>query len=152
MTRSGRACRLESLGHPTCESECGSWPTPRATDGERGGWGDLLAMVRTGKGSRRREWGTPRASAGIKSPLRDPKAIGNPKGRLEDQVALEEGRAGGRLNPTWVEWLMGFPLGWTGLPLSAMPSSRRSLSGSGGGSSSTRKESAPRPQRARRLS
>jgi len=21
--------------------------------------------------------------------------------------------AGGRLNPTWVEWLMGFPLGWT---------------------------------------
>jgi len=23
--------------------------------------------------------------------------------------------AGGQLNPTWVEWLMGFPLGWTGL-------------------------------------
>ena len=22
---------------------------------------------------------------------------------------------GGRLNPTWVEWLMGFPLGWTDL-------------------------------------
>ncbi|NBW08761.1 MAG: hypothetical protein EBR82_12130, partial [Caulobacteraceae bacterium] len=20
---------------------------------------------------------------------------------------------GGRLNPTWVEWLMGWPLGWT---------------------------------------
>lgn len=20
---------------------------------------------------------------------------------------------GGKLNPTWVEWLMGFPLGWT---------------------------------------
>jgi len=20
---------------------------------------------------------------------------------------------GGQLNPTWVEWLMGFPLGWT---------------------------------------
>ena len=23
--------------------------------------------------------------------------------------------AGGQLNPTWVEWLMGFPLGWTDL-------------------------------------
>ena len=23
--------------------------------------------------------------------------------------------AGGQLNPTWVEWLMGFPIGWTGL-------------------------------------
>lgn len=22
-------------------------------------------------------------------------------------------QAGGQLNPTWVEWLMGFPLGWT---------------------------------------
>ncbi len=22
---------------------------------------------------------------------------------------------GGKLNPTWVEWLMGFPIGWTDL-------------------------------------
>lgn len=28
MTRSGRAYRLESSGHPTCESGSGSWPTP----------------------------------------------------------------------------------------------------------------------------
>jgi hypothetical protein len=27
---------------------------------------------------------------------------------------------GGRLNPTWVEWLMNFPLGWTELSASAM--------------------------------
>lgn len=26
------------------------------------------------------------------------------------------GRRPGKLNPTWVEWLMGFPLGWTELP------------------------------------
>jgi hypothetical protein len=26
----------------------------------------------------------------------------------------ESGQAGGPLNPTWVEWLMGWPLGWTG--------------------------------------
>jgi len=27
---------------------------------------------------------------------------------------------GGSLNPTWVEWLMGWPIGWTDLRLSAM--------------------------------
>ena len=27
-------------------------------------------------------------------------------------VAVE---GGGKLNPTWVEWLMGFPLAWTDL-------------------------------------
>jgi hypothetical protein len=24
-------------------------------------------------------------------------------------------QVGGKLNPMWVEWLMGWPLGWTGL-------------------------------------
>jgi hypothetical protein len=31
------------------------------------------------------------------------------------QVSLTE-QVGGKLNPTWVEWLMGFPEGWTELP------------------------------------
>lgn len=39
--------------------------------------------------------------------------------------------AGGSLNPTWVEWLMGFPEGWTALEPSEMPSSRRSSKKSG---------------------
>jgi hypothetical protein len=35
---------------------------------------------------------------------------------LENRVAQVEPLAvGGKLNPTWVEWLMGFPLGWTDL-------------------------------------
>jgi len=29
-------------------------------------------------------------------------------------------QAGGKLNPTWVEWLMGWPLGWTDLKPLAM--------------------------------
>ena len=28
---------------------------------------------------------------------------------------------GGKLNPTWVEWLMGFPVGWTDLDASETP-------------------------------
>ncbi len=46
---------------------------------------------------------------------------------LNDQI-------GGSLNPTWVEWLMGFPLGWTALEPSATALSRRSPNGSGNGS------------------
>jgi hypothetical protein len=33
---------------------------------------------------------------------------------------------GGSLNPTWVEWLMGYPIGWTALKHWATPSSRKS--------------------------
>jgi DNA (cytosine-5)-methyltransferase 1 len=32
----------------------------------------------------------------------------------EDKRQMTSGN-GGRLNPTWVEWLMGFPIGWTDL-------------------------------------
>ena len=35
-------------------------------------------------------------------------------------------KVGGQLNPTWVEWLMGYPVGWTDLGDSVTPSSRRS--------------------------
>jgi hypothetical protein len=61
----------------------------------------------------RRSWGTPRASSGMTSRLRDPANIRAADGRLEDQVALAEGSPGGWLNPEWVEWLMGFPAGWS---------------------------------------
>jgi hypothetical protein len=33
---------------------------------------------------------------------------------LPNAVAMT-GETGGQLNPTWVEWLMGWPLGWTDL-------------------------------------
>lgn len=44
--------------------------------------------------------------------------------KLEDDVLLLGDR--GPLNPMWVEWLMGFPLQWTELDVSATPSSRKS--------------------------
>jgi hypothetical protein len=39
---------------------------------------------------------------------------------LKKNTTIEEARAmgagnGGKLNPEWVEWLMGWPLGWTDL-------------------------------------
>ena len=39
---------------------------------------------------------------------------------------------GGQLNPTWVEWLMGFPLGWTDLSASETPSCPSSSTQSSG--------------------
>lgn len=90
--------------------ERGLWPTPRATDGDRGGRGDLLAMVRTGLDSRRKNWPTPTATR---------------RSGLQSHGA---NAVTGQLNPTWVEWLMGFPPGWTDLGPSATPSSPRSPS------------------------
>lgn len=44
----------------------------------------------------------------------------------EKKITEEECRSiqagnGGQLNPMWVEWLMGFPIGWTELDASEMP-------------------------------
>jgi len=48
---------------------------------------------------------------------------------LKKNTTIEEARLmgagnGGKLNPTWVEWLMGWPLGWTNLKQSEMVKSR----------------------------
>lgn len=163
MTRSGTAFRLRPSA-PITDVTGSSWlPTPRATDGDRGGRGDLLAMVRTGRTSRRREWPTPTASRADRwgMPSRQTAARRywvEGRRNLDDAVALwptptvqdstgrgyqkqgdtgraltlvgaarvssggEYDRAGsGHLNPVWVEWLMGFPPGWTDLEPSGTP-------------------------------
>jgi DNA (cytosine-5)-methyltransferase 1 len=81
-------------------------------------------------------WPTPRAQNGEP---RNAKVWRRPDGEpqnLENAVASEDPAAiGGSLNPTWVEWLMGFPLGWTDLGPSETRSSRKSSSSSAGASS-----------------
>lgn len=57
----------------------------------------------------------------------DPNMV--PENRQGAQSLKEVTR--GPLNPTWLEWFMGFPAEWTALPRSEMPSVRRSRSGSG---------------------
>ena len=94
------------------------FPTPRASDGDRGGRGDLLAVVRTGLPSGRKSWPTPQARDGHRrsapSEAVAARRWGAGKRCLEDALSLS-GSPGGQLNPTWVEWLMGFPSGWTDL-------------------------------------
>ena len=45
-----------------------------------------------------------------------------------EQEDTEGGRekTTGQLNPTWVEWLMGYPTGWTDLNVSEIVSSHKS--------------------------
>ena len=44
--------------------------------------------------------------------VQDAKNNGGPSQRQSVPLPLNA-EVGGALNPTWVEWLMGFPLGWT---------------------------------------
>jgi hypothetical protein len=155
------------------------WPTPVANMGERGGRGDLLAIVRgmpnkhsgffptpmpsdveggrTTKGKHRQNetglrraalWPTPTAddannatrASGVQECFRTPSSrdwkgqsaaswrereTGDPTPTLPDQI-------GGQLNPTWVEWLMGYPLGWTDCGGLETRSCRKSRNGSAG--------------------
>lgn len=112
---SGRAGRARpSLGSM---ARSGMWPTPRASEAgsyqtSRGKkFLTLTGAVKT--------WSTPTARlGGLRGmPTADAARRRRAKGKrnLEEDVAIEaEVQDRGPLNPAWVEWLMGFPIGWTG--------------------------------------
>lgn len=88
------------------ESAIKLWPTPRAADGSHGGrvtprkskeGGNPIEAVAA------RSWPTPSA--------RDWRT-GKNESCWENSRPLSE-VVGGLLNPRWVEWLMGMPIGWT---------------------------------------
>ena len=65
-----------------------------------------------------RLWPTPRASKAMSEKTSNIQARGTDRGKLEERVALKsQTETGGTLNPTWVEWLMGYPTGHTDLKL-----------------------------------
>lgn len=103
------------------------WPTPTASPA-----GPDLARERDG----RRHQGDDLATAVVKfaTPTADDaNNVTRASGAFQSltRQATCAGTITGQLNPTWVEWLMGYPLGWTALEDSATPSSRKSRNGSG---------------------
>ena len=73
-------------------------------------------------------WPTPKANKVhpmITDKNREKLAARN-KANLEEVIAGNCNGATGQLNPAWVEWLMGYPMGWTELKDWATPSSRKS--------------------------
>ena len=106
------------------------WPTPMSAPESEASHNQVSGRFREAMAARM--WRTPDASVttGGAANAEDRKSQGHAIG-LHDQVRMcptprtprphdSQGKAagdnyatGGQLNPTWVEWLMGFPLGWT---------------------------------------
>jgi len=99
------------------------WPTPTST--ERSG---INPKTGTGAGLSKaaKMWPTPRAALGMTMKLSQGMADLHHKKYLETEVAYVEKAPGGTLNPTWVEWLMGYPAGYTDLKDWEILSSRKS--------------------------
>ena len=93
------------LAHHTRETEFGlglRFPTPTlgmVTGGQNPEKGGQIGL---GYMARKNAWPTPRAF------MHKDATYDRGKHNLGEVV-------GGQLNPTWVEWLMGWPLGWTDL-------------------------------------
>ena len=77
----------------------------------------LKALERVTKGKDGFYWPTPRANkiGGYSSPRFRPTLEQTVKMQL-----IQGSSALGRLNPVWIEWLMGYPLQWTDLDHWAM--------------------------------
>ena len=76
-----------------------------------------------------RLWPTPAAhEARLGYQRRDTGKKGTQKSLSTIVIDTEGGRekTTGQLNPTWVEWLMGYPIGWTDLNVSETASSHKS--------------------------
>jgi hypothetical protein len=143
MTQSGRAFLLPTWERRIDAIEYGSsltqtWATPSSRD-----WKDSPGMAQTGTnpdGSPRqrvdqlarqvyaRQWPTPTAITNSGGAALCKRGGSGARQKLRGMVTPAE--LNGQLNPTWVEWLMGYPLGWTDCGDSATPSSRKSRSGS----------------------
>jgi site-specific DNA-cytosine methylase len=141
----GRAREQQSLcgsSPPTAADSVKWWPTPTAADADRRsatyfrGNPTLLGAVEL--------WPTPTARDSRSFKGAQHMAGWTGADSLAETGATVEQTRSGALNPTWVEWLMGFPLGWTDCGPSATPSSRKSRSGSAGGSGRLRKPRTPK--------
>ncbi len=95
-------------GHSPKSARRHSFPTPTAGDAKSSG----AAGYSTASG---RHTGTTLTDAIVRFPTptaNDWKGPNNSGSGTASSNGLAT-RAGGQLNPTWVEWLMGWPLGWT---------------------------------------
>lgn len=107
-------------------SSAARWPTPTARDYRSGRGrtqrdrGRKQGPSLSEEAYRRETFPTPSAMQGHHAgTILEWGGSGNPYRKGKPR----EGQLTGMLNPPWVEWLMGFPLGWTDLEESETPSS-----------------------------
>jgi hypothetical protein len=138
LMQDGVSYRQQTLVRHIKETGFGSWPTPRscsamaATITPESAWAEnRFPNLETVVG--RRLWPTPQASDN-----RDRGNMSNPaiqrRVAMGKQIMLSQSvdPNSGQLNPTWVEWLMGWPLGWTDLKPLEMDKYRSWLQQHGG--------------------
>ena len=118
QSRPGRSYASMNLREQVVYGHQEIWPTPRAREGNAGQPGSKGSIHNAKRGYLdgmiQEQFPTPtqRDYKGAKKP-ETLKAKGrNATNSLPDHVRQE---TSGQLNPTWVEWLMGFPSGWTDL-------------------------------------
>lgn len=141
MTRSGRLYLLPRLVPRTLENESlllpTLWPTPKASasgpdyarmNRPKSGGDDLVTAVAReilglDRETQRETFGTPTAryhkDTGDLSKVPEKSLL--PRQVYNRESSVENPRPTGSLNPQWVEWLMGFPDGWTDLEDSETP-------------------------------
>jgi hypothetical protein len=100
---------------PSLSARVNMWPTPTCMSGAMYLETNALERKSMSLASAVHHWITPMARD-YKGHTNNPDTRGY-GGTLPDQVLERSG--GGQLNPTWVEWLIGWPLGWTDSSVSA---------------------------------
>lgn len=124
--------RLVPSMRDTAATESGLWATPQARDHMPAHRPEYIAAKKAqGHGMRNLNdevalWPTP--TWRDSSNTRNSTAVRYRESKAHAGTTLVDAVVppGGGLNPAWVEWLMGYPDGWTDLGPSAMPSSRKS--------------------------
>jgi hypothetical protein len=122
MMRNGTAYRLPPLVRLTEETDSGLWQTLVADDAVARAAGKFNSRGEAKLSAQVKIWPTPTVTGNYNR-----KGMAKTSGDgLVTAVRQLCDVVGGQLNPTWAEWLMGFPLGWTDLEPSETPSSLKS--------------------------
>jgi len=104
MMRGGECSERSMPGRPIRETAFGLWPTPTVC----GNYNQKGMSPTSGDGlsTAVRTWPTPTAHNAKET---------NAPSESQRNTPTLAAQVGGSLNPTWVEWLMGWPLEWTDL-------------------------------------
>lgn len=143
MMRNGVCWERMTAEPPINATESGFWPTPTRHDGKDNASPAAVLRKSPGLGVVAQIWQTPTADDAVERKIGKWNSRGEPKlsaevliwptprtkgmcggsgawEQLKQATTIEEARKmgagnGGQLNPPWVEWLMGWPIGWTAL-------------------------------------
>lgn len=138
MMRNGTSSARPASGRSIDVIGCSFWPTPTVVDSRDRKWYGTTGQHGIALPGAVALFPTPRSRSmcgGMGAAQMIDRLRGHGKITDSERTAMRSGN-GGKLNPTWVEWLMGFPPGWTDLESSETPSCLKSGNISVGSSSS----------------